>query len=80
MIRLHMADPLAAPVTIREAVRRSGGMVTDGQEPRGSRLKIQLPAARLDELLVQLERLGRISERPAAPSRGNEMLEMTIQW
>jgi len=80
MIRLSINGPAASPATVREAVLSSGGMVTEGPDSRGNRLKIHLPAARLNELLERLARLGRISERPAAPSPGNQLLEMTIQW
>jgi hypothetical protein len=80
LVRLSVTDPAAAPALVREAVLRSGGTVVNEQDAPGQRLRIHLPAARQHELLERLERLGRISERPA-PSYGSAgSVDMTILW
>ena len=78
-IRLSLADPTAAPGAIREALLRSGGTIIAESEPQQHRIRARMPAARLDELLQRLERLGRVSERPAPPA-GDREQEVTIQW
>ena len=78
-IRMNLADRAAAPDAIREALVRSGGTISDDNELQQHRIKARIPAARSDELLKRLERLGRIDERPVAPY-GISDLEVTVQW
>jgi len=80
MVRLNVDDPSAAPALIREALLRSGGTITEEPGTPGRRLKARIPAARQDELLQRLERLGRIVERPATTPPGAQLLELTIRW
>lgn len=79
-VRLSVDDTSAAPAMIREAVLRSGGDILEEHEMRGQRLKVRIPAARQNELLQRLERLGRITERPVTPPPGTQLLELTVQW
>jgi hypothetical protein len=72
--------PQAAPALIREALLRSGGTIVEEPGPSLQRLKARIAAARLNELLQRLERLGRITERPATPPAGTQLLELTVQW
>jgi len=80
MLRLDMADPSTAPALIRETLLRCGGSITEEPDPSRHRITVRIPAARLGELLQRLEGLGRITERPAAPPAGTQLLELTIQW
>jgi hypothetical protein len=78
-IRLSMADPAVAPDAIREALVRCGGYIIDESDVQRNRIRGRIPAARIDELLQRLERLGRLAERPSPPP-GAQLLEVTIQW
>jgi len=80
LVRLSMDDQTAAPAMIREALLRSGGEIVDELDPHGQGLKSRLPAARQNELLERLARLGRIVERPATPPSGAQLLEITVRW
>jgi len=80
VVRLNVTDPATAAEQIRATVLRSGGSVVDQRTPPGRRLLARIPPARQNELLDQLERLGRIMERPAQPSGGAALLELTIEW
>ncbi len=80
VVRLSVDDPTTAPSMIREALLRSGGTVNDESGFSGRRIRGRIPAGRQDELLQRLERLGRISERPATPPAGTQLLDLTIQW
>ena len=78
-VRLSPTDPSAAPAAVREALVRSGATVSDDSDLQRRRIKARIPLARVNELLERLERLGRITEHPAAPS-GTAELEVTVQW
>ena len=78
-IRLSMHDPATAQDAVREAVIRCGGSTIDENELQRNRVKARIRTARFDELLQRLERLGRLSDRPAPPA-GSQELEVTIQW
>jgi hypothetical protein len=80
IVRLIVHDPATAAAQIRAAVLRSGGTVAEEQSTHGRRLTARIPPARQNELLERLERLGRISERPAMPSGGAALRELTIEW
>jgi hypothetical protein len=80
VVRIDLDDPQAAQAMVREAVVRCGGTVVEEPVPSGQRLKARIPAGRQRELLERLERLGRISERPATPPAGAQLLEITIHW
>jgi hypothetical protein len=80
MVRLNVNDPTAAPAMIREALLRSGGTVVDELVFPERHLKARIPAARQNELLERLERLGKIVKRPAIAPAGALLLELTIQW
>lgn len=80
MVRLRVADASSAPALMREAVLRSGGTVMEESVSQKQSLRIRLPAGRQNELLERLERLGRITERPAALSGGTTEVEMIILW
>jgi hypothetical protein len=78
-IRLDMISPASAPGSLKEAVIRSGGSVIDGGRLRPYTIKARLPSVRMDELLEQLGRLGRVLERP--PSRDlPDVVELEIIW
>lgn len=79
-IRLSANDPASAPLMIREAVIRSGGSVMEGESDSGQKLKIRITAARQDELLSRLEKIGKIVPRPATVLDPSQLLEMTILW
>jgi anti-sigma factor RsiW len=78
-IRLNLTDPVGAPDAIREVLVRSGGSIADENELQRNRIKARIPAARIDELLQRLERMGRLAERPSPPP-GAQLIEVTIQW
>jgi hypothetical protein len=80
MVRLTVNDASSAPALIRVAVLRSGGSIAEEPGTPAQRLKTRIPAARQKELLDRLQLLGRITERPAPPPAGAQLLEMTIQW
>ena len=80
MVRLSVNDPSAAPALIREAVSRSGGSITEESGLSVHRLKARIPAERQSELLVRLQQLGRIVERPVTAPAGTQLLEITIKW
>jgi len=79
ILRLTPDDPATAGASLREAVIRSGGSIVDERDLPARQLKVRIPAARIQEFQNQLERLGRITERPA-PQSGTHLLEVTIQW
>jgi hypothetical protein len=79
IIRLDMTDPSGAAGAVREALIRSGAAISDGNEPPRRRITARIPPARVNELLERLERLGRITGRPAVPS-GPPELEVSVQW
>jgi hypothetical protein len=80
VVRLQVYDPATAAALIRKAVARSAGNITEEQAPAVHRLTIRIPANRQPELLERLQELGRITERPAPPPAGTQLLELTIQW
>ncbi|NVN91049.1 MAG: DUF2275 domain-containing protein [Desulfuromonadales bacterium] len=78
-LRLSVAAPDLAHETIRQAVNRSGGTPVEEGPPSVRHLKARIPALRLTELVERLERLGKITERPALSESGG-MLEVEIVW
>ena len=80
LVRLSINDPGMAEIRIREALLRSGGSIVDEHTAAVRRLKGRIPAGRQKELLGRLEQLGRITERPAEPPAGAQLLEMIVQW
>lgn len=80
LVRLNVDDPAAAATLIREAALRSGGEIVNERDFAGQHLTVRLPAERQKELLERLERLGRITERPAIAPGEARLLELTIQW
>jgi anti-sigma factor RsiW len=80
IVRLSVEDPSSAAAMIRETIIRSGGQITEDRGISERRLVIHIPAARQNELIERLQRLGRIVERPVSPTAGNQRIDMTIQW
>ena len=78
-IRLNMTDLSAAPGAVREALIRSGAIISNENQLQRRRITARIPTARINELLDRLERLGRIAERPAHPSAPAET-EVIVQW
>lgn len=77
--RLSPHNPAMADDLVRQAINRSGGTLVEGVRPSERHLKTRIPSTRLPELLDRLERLGRITERPALPGPG-VMVEVEIFW
>jgi hypothetical protein len=82
MVRLSVADPSAAAPLIREAALRAGGNIAEEPVPSGHLLMIRIPFSRQQELMEQLQQLGRIVERTVPPPGGGgaQLLEMNIRW
>jgi hypothetical protein len=78
-IRISMDDPAMAEDALRRAISRSGGAQMDVLPPSGRHLKARIPAARLRELVVRLERLGKIAELPTLPD-SEGMVVVDIVW
>jgi hypothetical protein len=79
-VRLSVHDPSTAPAMIREAVFRSGGSITKDHVPPFRHIEVHIPGQRQNELMENLQRLGRVTERPVSPPGGTQELEVTIQW
>lgn len=79
VLRLNPDNPATAGATVREAAIRCGGSIIEERDLPARQLKVRIPAARLQEFQNHLERLGRITERPALQP-GAKVLEVTVQW
>jgi anti-sigma factor RsiW len=80
LVRLSVDDPSTAPALIREALIHSGGTIIDERNIAARRLMVRLPAVRQKEFIEELQRLGMVTERPAPPPSGAQLLELTVQW
>ena len=78
-IRMSMAYPSPAPALIRETLIRSGGTIINEPSSPAGRLKAHIAVARLGELYEQLEKIGKIVERPRSANRAG-IAEITIYW
>ncbi len=78
-IRMTFANPAEASTTLREIVIRSGGSLEDEHPLQPNTLKAKLPSPRLQELLVRLERVGRISDHPQ-PTDTTGIIKIEIRW
>jgi hypothetical protein len=78
-IRVSLSTPSAAPASLKGAITRSGGSLIDDGRPQPRTLKARIPSPRLDELLEQLGRLGRVVEKPPAHYAAG-IVEIEIIW
>lgn len=78
-LRLTVPDPSSANREISAASIRSGAKIIVETSSVPNRIRIRIPAAKMPELLEQLDRIGRISERPKLKSAAEE-LEVTVEW
>jgi hypothetical protein len=80
ILRLNIHDSSNAPSLVRDAVIRSGGKIKEDLSATRHRITVRIPTERHGELLDSLQRLGKITERPAPPSPGPAFTEIIIQW
>jgi len=78
-LRLTVPDPSSANREISAASIRSGAKIIEETSSVPNRIRIRIPAAKMSELLEQLDRIGRLSERPKLKSTAEE-LEVTVEW
>jgi hypothetical protein len=77
--QLSMDDPATADDALRQAISRSGGALEEAHPLSGRHLKARIPVTRLRELVVRLERLGKIAELPTLPD-SEGMVVVDIVW
>ena len=78
-LRLTVPDPSSANREISAASIRSGAKIIEEASSVPNRIRIRIPAAKMPVLLEQLDRIGRLSERPKLKSSA-EALEVTVEW
>lgn len=76
-LRLVVEDRATFSDSLGIIVQRLGGTLL---ESRTGSAKVRIQADRLPELVDQLARLGRITERPAVEKTGDKVLELLILW
>jgi len=76
-LRLGVEDRTTVSDSLGIIVQRLGGTVL---ESRTGSAKVRIQEDRLPELVEQLARLGRITERPVVDQTGDKMLELLIIW
>ena len=76
-LRLVVDDQTTISETLEVTVQRMGGTIL---ESRTGSAKVRIPEDRLPELVEQLARLGRITERPVVDKTGDKVLELLIIW
>ncbi len=76
-VRLVAHDQATVSEKLHVVVQSLAGTVVDS---RPDNFLIRIEAARLPELLGQVEKLGRITERPVSGLSHPEWLELTIFW
>ena len=76
-LRLVVEDRTTVSDSLGIIVQRLGGTVL---ESRTGSAKVRIQEDRLPELVEQLARLGRITERPVVDQTGDKMLELLIIW
>lgn len=76
-LRLVVEDRAKVSDALGIIVQRLGGTIL---ESRTGSAKVRIQADRLPELVEQLARLGRITERPTVDKAGDKMLELLIIW
>ncbi len=76
-LRLVVEDRTTVSDSLGIIVQRLGGTILESHT--GS-AKVRIPADRLPELVEQLARLGRITERPGVAKTGDNLLELLIIW
>ena len=78
-IAIRVADPVRAEGEVEEAARRAGGtVVRRDPTPTGRSIAVRVATERLPDLLVWLERLGRVTERPLHPTAAPGEVTVTI--
>jgi len=80
-LRLMIPDGLTvtAAESVKSASIRSGAKIIEELPPVTNRLRLQIPLARMPELLERLGRIGRLTDRPNL-TNGAEVLEVTVEW
>jgi anti-sigma factor RsiW len=78
-IRMTFANPAEASASLREMIIRSGGSLTDEHSTQPNTLQARLPSPRLQGLLEQLERMGKIIGRPQLPD-ATGIIKIEISW
>ncbi|MEI6208352.1 MAG: DUF2275 domain-containing protein [Desulfuromonadales bacterium] len=79
ILRLTVSDRSTAAEAIRTAAIRSGATIVDDAVLPASRIRLRIPAARMTELFEQIDRIGRLADRPRQQGSAQE-LDVTIQW
>ena len=76
-LRLVVEDRATFSDSLGIILQRLGGIIL---ESRTGTAKVRIQADRLPELVEQLSRFGRITERPAVEITGDKILELLILW
>lgn len=76
-LRLVVDDQTTISETLEVTVQRMGGTIL---ESRTGSAKVRIPEDRLPELVEQLARSGRITERPIVGKTGDKVLQLLIIW
>jgi hypothetical protein len=78
-IRLSLTAPHLSPHKIRESLVSAGGTIIIESPATTDRIRARIPVERLDELYKQLEKIGKIIERPPTENRTGTV-EVNILW